>query len=173
MKSRPALLATTFICALSVLALAPCTPATAQDAPAPPVPVNPVIPVKPAAPTPAVSTPPAPKPVGAAKAPLVKSAEQAKNDIAQPSPNQPLGSSGFAPPQPRADGDKAQCATFSCVDINRDSRLTRDELDLAGDASLQLESLDNDRNGHIDQEEWERFERDHPSSRRLDSEEDE
>lgn len=173
MKSRPALLATTFIFACSVLTIAPCTPATAQDAPAPPTPVSPVVPVKPAAPTPAVSTPTAPKPVGAAKAPQVKSAEQAKNDIAQQSPNQPLDSSGLALPQPRADGDEVQCATFSCVDVNRDSRLTRDELDLAGDASLQLESLDNDGNGHIDEEEWERFERDHPSSRKLDSEEDE
>jgi EF hand len=172
MKSRSALLAKTYILALSVLAFAPCAPATAQNAPTPPVPVNPVLPVKPAAPTPTVSTPPAPEPVGAAKAPLVKSAEQAKKDIAQPSPNQPLDSSDFAPPQPRADGDKAQCATFSCVDINRDSRLTRDELDLAGDASLQLESLDNDGNGHIDEEEWARFERDHPYSRTLDSEED-
>jgi len=50
--------------------------------------------------------------------------------------------------------ENQRCSTFSCVDTNRDSMLSRDELTAYGDASLQWDTLDSDRNGSLSNQEW-------------------
>lgn len=170
MKSLSQFLAT--ILAFCLFAVALHSPVDAQgeaEQPAPanpptPTPINPLEPAPLNPPAPSLTKPAVPKPINPVPPETV--------DLGKPRPPVPVGQAldpadetaqggGIDAPQPMPQSAK-ECITFSCVDTNRDSRVSPEELAESGAKSLSLDTLDNDGNGSVDEIEWKTFARDIP-----------
>jgi len=154
--------------ALCLFVFALNTPADAQNTPSPAVPATPATPVTPTTPaTPPVPVKPVePRPIGPVKPVPVRPIDPANPTTQALDPvdtTRPV-TDEVAPvvSAPVDSGAVPECLDFSCGDSNRDSKLSREELQALGDPTLRLELIDNDRNGTIDEEEWERYTQDNP-----------
>lgn len=172
MKSISQLLAT--ILAFCLFAFALHSPADAQGesvqpAPASPVtpatpPINPLEPAPLTPEKPARPDPAAPKPINPVESETVDLGKPRSpvpvDQTLDPTDGTAQGGSIDAPePMPQTG---QECITFSCVDTNRDSRVSLEELAQSGAKSLAIKTLDNDGNGTIDEVEWKTFARDIP-----------
>jgi hypothetical protein len=50
--------------------------------------------------------------------------------------------------------ENKKCATFSCVDTDRNNAVSREELTDYGDPSLAFDDIDKDDDGSLSSEEW-------------------
>ena len=137
--------ATIMMCALTCVLLL-SDPATAQSTPeVRPVPVVPAPQATRAAPP--VTTPEVRPAESATSSPTPTDTESATKPPATieatPKPVKPV---------------MPACTTLSCADINRDSKLDREEIAALDDPTRTLQSLDTDGNGSVDELEWARFE---------------
>ncbi|MDZ4812777.1 MAG: hypothetical protein SGI99_09225 [Pseudomonadota bacterium] len=182
MKSFSQLLAT--ILAFCLFAFALHSPADAQGESVQPTPANPATPtprpINPLQPAPlnpekpARPDPAAPKPINPVDSenvdlgkprlpvPVVPSLDPTDLDPNEFDPTDGTAHGGsIDAPEPMPQTSK-ECITFSCVDINRDSRVSLEELAQSGAKSLSIKTLDNDGNGTVDEIEWKNFARDIP-----------
>lgn len=145
--------------ALCLFAMSLHTPASAQNTPTPPAPAPPppAAPVNPAQPVPLGPTKPVPVQPANPQIPATKpvTPTDAPSGNARP-PNESAAAPVLPPPAETAEIPEPTCTDLSCADSNRDGKLSPEELAAIGDPTLSFEALDNDRNGSIDDNEWER-----------------